>query len=370
MKNHLLASSAIIAVAALAMTQSAMAKAERPTLSLGGYFEEAIGTSIQNDDPAIGGPFETSAIDVHTESEIHVNGRAKLENGVAIAIRWEIEGDHDGSPAPGANSDSTDEHWMRIRGSFGSIELGSIDNAASRMVTGSMGSWVPAVGQNLAFDSPEWMNMVSPDFFSLRDSRINIDGDAEKINYYTPRMSGFGFGVSYTPNSTEQTTEDAGAPADADTTTHDGYSAAINYRGKMGSVGISAAAGYATISAPETTGGNDEATWGIGTRLSSGPFMFAIGVKRQTSAQGVDNRGTLIDAGARYNAGGGNMFSLVYSHGEAQSNVGEYSAAILSYRRTLGKGVIWTGNLFWADSITATDSSSGMAISTTVRLSF
>jgi len=377
MKKQLLISTAL--VAAIALAPAAMAGA-KPKLSLGGYFDIAVGAAVSKDDPA--GAFETSALDVHSESEVHVNGSVKLDNGVSISVRWEIEGDGDGAPGP--NNDPLDEVYARIKGSFGQIEIGSIDNAASRMLTGFSGSWPTAVGQNMAFDAPEWTNAAFGigTFGTQRDSRINDGGDAEKINYYTPRMNGFQLGASYMPNSQEQNSDQGGdiggAPADADGLTHDGYSVAVNYVGKMGSIGIGGGIGYAHSQAPETTVAgttNDEKLFGAALRLDMGPIRISGGYKRRASSNGGDLRGRIIDLGAKYSMGA-NSVSLVYGHGQMQTSVAAGNdgntakTSILSFARKLGPGVKWAANALYVDSTLGATSSGGTAVSTNLRISF
>jgi len=369
MKKLLLTSTAL--VAAIALAPAAMA-AGKPKLSLGGYFDIAMGVPLGLDDPAAGGPFEHSAVDIHSESEVHFNGSVKLDNGISISVRWELEGDGDGRPGP--NVDILDEVYARIKGSFGQIEIGSLDNAASRMLTGFAGSWPTAVGQNLAFDTPEWTNAVNPTFGTTRDGRINQGGDAEKINYYTPRMSGFQLGASYMPNESEQT-DVGGAPADADGTLHDGYSVAVNYVGKFGTVGFGGGIGYAHSQAPETATATtaDAKLFGAAARFDFGPLRVSAGYKRTAQTNGGDTRGRLIDVGARYSMGK-NMYSIVYGNGEMQTgaaNDGDnIKQGIVSFARNLGPGVKWATSVLYVNSTVGGDSSGGTAASTNLRLSF
>jgi len=374
MKKLLLTSTAL--VAAIALAPAAMAGA-KPKLSLGGYFDISMGVPLGLDDPAAGGPFEHSAVDIHSESEVHFNGSVKLDNGISISVRWELEGDGDGRPGP--NVDILDEVYARIKGSFGQIEIGSLDNAASRMLTGFAGSWPTAVGQNLTFDANEWTNGGLPagGFGTVRDGRINQGGDAEKINYYTPRMNGFQLGASYMPNETEQT-DIGGVIADADGTLHDGYSVAVNYVGKLGGIGVGGGVGYAHSQEPETEVAGataDGKVFGVAARFDYGAMRFSGGYKRTASTNGGDRRGRLYDVGARYSMGA-NSYSLVYSNGELQTSVAagndgdNVKAGILAFARNLGPGVKWTANALYYKATIAGDSSGGTALSTTLRLAF
>ena len=216
MKKQFMKTTALVAAALVGGAGSAALAQNMASVSVGGYYQGDIGFPINNAD---GGP-KTAAVDYHAESEVHFNGAVKLDNGISIRVRWELEGDADGSPAPNAATgslaglDPIDEAYVTIAGSFGQLILGSTDNAPTKMVTGYLGSWPTGVAQNLAFDSFEWTYNPSAQFHTTRDSRANnFDGDAEKISYFTPRVSGVQLGVSYTPNNQEQVTGDSNGAA-------------------------------------------------------------------------------------------------------------------------------------------------------------
>jgi len=367
MKKQLLTSTALVAAGVLALAPAAFSKA----LTVNGYHEQILGAVINQDEDVSG---DKSTLDVHNETEVHFNGTVKLDNGITIRARTELEVNGD-QGSSNSISDYIDETYLIINGSFGSINIGSLDNVGARMVTGFIGNWPTGVGQNLTFDSAEWIQSAAPDFDTVRDSRlIGRDSDAEKINYFTPRMNGFQFGVSYIPG--DRTTEDQnGAMQTAATTYHDGFAIATNYVSKVGAVGIGMGAGYLHMQAPETAAtplvDDDMKAAVFGVRVISGPIRIALGGKRTASNEtgGTDRRGRIFDVGARYSVGA-SSYSLTYTDGERQSQDIKYKSAMLSYARALGPGVKWHANLIWADSNSGTTENSGFAVSTGVRLSF
>jgi outer membrane protein OmpU len=371
MKKQLLTSTALVAAGVLALAPAAFSK---PSLTVNGYHEQVLGMVINQDEDVSG---DKSTLDVHHETEIHFNGNVKLDNGITMRAHTELE--TNGDQGYGGNStggpDYIDEIYLTISGSFGKIEIGSLDNVGARMVTGFIGNWPTGVGQNLTFDSAEWITSKAPDFDTVRDSRlIGYDSDSEKINYFTPRMNGFQVGVSYIPG--DKTTEDQnGAMQGANATYHDGFAVATNYVNKVGAVSIGMGVGYLHMQAPETVTNtvNDDMKAAVaGIRVISGPLRIAVGGKRTASnegADGTDRRGRVFDVGARYTMGA-NMYSLTYTDGERQSQDINYQAAMLSYAKILGPGVKWHANLIWADSNSGATKNSGMAVSTGVRLSF
>jgi outer membrane protein OmpU len=371
MKKQLLTSSALVAAGVFALAPAAFSK---PSLTVNGYHEQVLGMPINQDEDVSG---DKSSFDVHHETEIHFNGRVKLDNGITMRAHTELE--TNGDQGFGGNStggpDYIDEIYLIINGSFGSINIGSLDNVGARMVTGFIGSWPTGVGQNLAFDSAEWVSSAAPDFDTVRDSRlIGQDSDSEKINYFTPRFGGFQVGVSYIPG--DRSTEDQnGAMQTAATTYHDGFAIGTNYVNKVGDVGIGMGFGYLHMQAPETAAVpliDDPMKAAVfGLRIDVGPLRVAVGGKRTASNEtgGTDRRGRIIDVGARYTMGA-NMYSLTYADGERQSQTIRYQAAMLSYARILGPGVKWHANLFYTDSKSGAAENNGFAVSTGVRLSF
>ena len=75
---------AAVSSAAL-MLAAAPALAEGPTLKLGGYYDQKISTQSQNTNIQ-------SDIDVRNDVEIYFLGSAKLDNGISIKTRVELEG--------------------------------------------------------------------------------------------------------------------------------------------------------------------------------------------------------------------------------------------------------------------------------------
>jgi len=374
MKKQLLTSTALIAAGVFALAPAAFAgnhASKKPHITVNGYHEQILGAIIDEDEAVAG---DSSVLDVHHEQEIHFNGHAKLDNGISLRAHTELEGNSDQG-----GGDYIDEVYLIIRGSFGQITIGSEDNAAHLMLIGATGSWATGVGQNLTFDSAEWVTSSAGDFGTVRDSRLTAqDGDAEKISYYTPRFSGFQLGGSYIPGSSA--TEDTnGAVQDADTNYHDGFAAGINYLGKVGTAGVFGGIGYVQQQAPDTdligtdTVDDDVKNLAAALRVDFGPLRIAAGVKRTMSDEtgAVDRRGRVIDTGMRYTQGS-NMFSITYAHGERTNDQTQYEAGMASYAKNLGPGVKWHANLIWTDSRDAagTTSNDGFAVSTGIRLSF
>ena len=389
MKKQLLTSTALVAAGVLAVSGPALAG--KPKLSVGGGMTQIFGIGSNSDAfDAVNG--SRVGFDQHSDGEIHFNGSVKLDNGITIRSRIELEGNSlpqagiggnvsNGGQAAGTAEDFIDEHWMRIGGSFGEIRLGSGDPAAMAMTTGYLGTWSTGVGLLHAFDIGDWVSNPGTVAASTV-GRVDLTSDAEHISYFTPRFSGFQAGVSYIPSTQEDVNNQRALTSAADT---DGWSFGVNYVGKFSGVGVGVAAGYVTTN-ESTVDRDDAAAWGIAGRFDFQGFRIALSwVDRDpqaTKSTGVTaaNGQETFEAGVRYSFGP-NAFAVTYQDAQATGNAAatqndELQAMTLSYRRVLGPGVTFRVTGIHADyddgvaGAAAGNSNDGEALTTSIHVRF
>ena len=352
MKKQLLTTTALVAAGVFAVSGAALAK--KPTLSVGGGIEQIFGVGENSGDFATANP--RVGFDQFTDSEIHFNGAVTLDNGIKIKTRVELEGNTAGGDGGG---DTIDENWMRISGSFGEIRLGSGDGAGQAMTTGYMGSYSTGVGQNLGFDTQEWVQRPAAAVGGAGVStstvhRVDLTSDGEHIGYYTPRVSGFQLGASYHPSQSEDL---AGRTLTA-AGDSEGWSLGVNYVTKMDGIGINVAAGYNEMN-EAVSGISDPSVWGVATAVDFGGFRVSASWIEQdtqeTEATGVTANAGIesLELGVRYMFGA-NAVSASYLSAEGQGStlVGggdESEILVIGYRRTLGPGVAFTLSAIFAD---------------------
>ena len=254
MKKQLLAGTAI-AAASILIAGGAIAadkKMMKPSVSVGGYYDAVIGGILDEDTQA-----ETSALDVRTDAEVWFNGSAKLDNGMTVKTRWELEGQNNHSQANGRGSgllgDPIDEYFLSVSGSFGQIILGGTGGAPVKMLTGLSGSWATQVGETLNFENT-WVPPAHSGalHYWLQHSRLDT-GDAEKATYISPKFGGVQVGVTYSAN---RNNHDDSVRNNADKELHDGLEGAISYSGKFGDIGIAIGAGMTAYQGAKQ-GGDD-----------------------------------------------------------------------------------------------------------------
>jgi len=339
-------------------------------LSLGGSQEFILGGADLNSAVR-----KTTGFDVQHDGEIHFRASQTLDNGLRIRTRVELESSQAG--------DQIDEAYVSVSGKWGEIRAGSEDNAANLMTTPTSGSWATNVGQNLNFDVRDWI--VTPAGHALNGTtRLAVrDGDAEKVTYFTPRVSGFQAGVSYMPSNEE----DANGSISVTTSgIQHGFATAMNYRGKLGGAGVALAAGYASAKAsPNATAvaeqPQDPKGWiANGSIRMSGVTVAAsyLNLKNFQTDGAFESGGTNIDLGAKYDFGK-NHVSVGYMHNEteatrATSANDKSDRLLVSYRRDLARGVQYRLNFMWADfkgeAAGAADDNEGIAVTTGVRVAF
>jgi predicted porin len=217
-------------------------------------------------------------------SEIWFTATTTLANGIQVGVRVELEGVSEDNNAVGAarDGDQIDEHYIWLQGNFGRFEIGANDSVADAMSISG-----PSSGA-LGYSGPSFTALAAA---GVTDSRRRyFTGDANKVNYFTPRISGFQAGVSFTPT----TTNGGGAEISLRTTSQyeNVFSVAANYRNTFNDVTVAFGAGYETgkgSGTAATTSGR-RSVWNVGASVGFGGFTIG-------GAYGVDNNGTTSTVG-------------------------------------------------------------------------
>ena len=114
MKKALLSTTALIAASAIGAVAASPASAqnEKISLRLGGYMEQWIGYSSQDDvlGTDTSGPIQAS------DTEVFFLGKTTLDNGSSFGVNIQLEGNTTG--------DTIDESYLTIGGDFGLVYIG------------------------------------------------------------------------------------------------------------------------------------------------------------------------------------------------------------------------------------------------------
>lgn len=407
MKKYLLGTTAIVAAGMLAATGPAQAQAKkggRIQIGISGYMEQWVG--VADNDEANGSVNENTGFDVQSDSEFFFTGRTTLDNGIKVGVRMELEGNTDGGAANQTAHDQIDESWMYVEGSFGRINLGGEDNAAMAMHFqafdigignfDAQAKWIQDPTERIGTQGLE--RGVRFNTIWGRTAPTLDDSHADKITYYTPRIEGFQFGVSWIPNFEEDA---SGSIASVSNGYHDGLAVGANFVRRFDKVRVALSAGYITakyapiVDVPTNNPGSPT-TWSVGASISAGPMRFAgsYGSAANTRLDRGTTIGTSTDGEAHslgaYYRFGKNMVGVTYWHSEVEELVAvDGNSTIdmftISGRHNLGNGVYLRATLLYLDiegedtdgntNLTGTtggarDDNSGWAFVTGVRVSF
>ena len=360
MKKQLLASTALAAVGALALSGAAVAqdkKTMKPSLTVGGKWEANIGVG-DNDVEGRDG------VGVQQDVEVQFKGTAALDNGITLTAYVALEGNSgDKNKDTDKASDDIDETRLFVSGDFGQIQIGALDEAGYEMTFGYHGSTSTGTGnQTLEFDVGDWVPSDVEGKLGTASGRVNISSDSDTVAYYTPRFNGFQMGVSYSRSGEEDATQ-----LYKTTTMTDIVAAAINYDRKHGDTHVGAAFGYVT--ADESNQAKDDPQrWGGGLFVDFSGVRVGVGYVRhnEVTKAGGDELDRW-DIGGRY-TWGPNAVSLGYIHLEQMK--AETAAGRLSYSRSLGPGVSWSLDALWAEYENGDESQDGTAYTTGIKVAF
>lgn len=196
----------VSAAAMLAVAPLGASAADMLSVGVGGYMQQWFGYANRDDDGEDGG------WDAQSDSEVHFKGSLESDMGLKFSIHVELEGDR--------GSNAIDESFARVSGEFGQIEFGARDHAMVRMHSG-----ISDVGIGLTSgDTQKW---VPGAYLETAGHAI---GNARKLNYITPRVSGLQVGLSYAPDDKAQDAS-IGAPNGNDDAA---WGAAVNFQQAMG----------------------------------------------------------------------------------------------------------------------------------------
>ena len=345
MKKILLGSTAIVAAGMIASVPSADA-ASKMKLGVGGYMEQWFGFTSGDDGVAQ----DYSGFDIKSDAEIHFKGKTKLDNGITVGVNVQLEASQ--------NGDQIDEAYMEVSGGFGKIIIGDENSAQYKMHyapsdygigmnSGDVTVWnKPVEGSNgksinmgSHYRSPFGATYVEPD-------AVN---DSTKLSYFTPRMSGFQLGVSYSPNAKE----DSNGLVNRDENPTDYVMVGLNFVQKMGGMNVGISGGYGTVTDAKIGGTESEATnFGIKLGMSGVSAGVSYANFSDTGANNKDQEG--INAGVAYSSGPMGI-SLAYYHGEKDGNNGSPALSLegeaerdvihLSAKYAMGPGVTFAGTL-------------------------
>lgn len=370
-RRILLASSALATCAVLA--QPALAS-EPISVKVGGYMNQWFGYQDNEID-------DVQSFEQWSDTAIDFTGETKLDNDLTVGFKVSLEGN--------SNADQIDYSFAYLEGNFGKLVLGSDDDAAFSMhvAAPNVGLPINSGSQTQHIINPTGSNMFYTTFGSTFITPA-LDDTGQKVSYYTPRFSGFQFGVSYLPDVDPTGGDRNGLTMDTIDYT-DGFSVGLNYENSYDQIGLDVAAslGYYYAGAPDATdivtGGSVDDFQGYSAGLNLGYAGFTLGGSYAKVTDGViagatSTEGDAFDVGLAYEVGALGV-SLTYFSGDTEADrtiaaEDEHDSYALSASYKLGEGVSVLGTLgyteFDGEVVGASDDNDGVYAVTGLALSF
>jgi len=253
LKKLTLSVASLIATAGFA--QAVQTKLGDVNLKLSGYgtlVGEVIGQSNQSGLDSVVGAIDTSLVGagwIDSDAE---------EFGAVIALDIDYASNFNSSLNDAGSSTVLNQAWIYADSPVGRLQVGQQDGAAR-----VLGLRPPSVSGSVRVDNPEVFllgypcqmfcssraqepgSIFSPNGMQLR-SDIHSSDVWLKLAYYSPRIVGFQFGVSYTPDGSRNLGEFFGSGGNRPNKQSNVFDFALNYIGTFGAVDLGASAGYVT----------------------------------------------------------------------------------------------------------------------------
>ena len=347
-KKALIASSAIVAVGGLGMATADAAK--KPKLKISGYYElfagiadgDRTGQTVDGTPVYQGDNYnEEGTFAIVHYGEIRFKVKGKTDSGMKWGVYFEDVQDDSDSDGGGEKL-STDETNLWLSGSWGKLLIGGQDGASDQNYRGA---------EKLAHINPNMLDLYADTQsseggrgFAREKMSISDSGDASKITYYTPRISGFQAGYSWAPH-------DEKGSEGGQTSNNPQHEGSVEYKGKVAGGKLRATWGFGYM---PTTACSTEAQfgWRAGVTYGMGPWTIAAGYKDidNEGEHGEDGDKTGWDAGVAY-SGGRYEIALIVQGQEAEDSGGDgdYIHYGITGAYNLGGGLTFSAAVYFYD---------------------
>jgi predicted porin len=282
-------------------------------VTVGGYYNAVVySQDVDNTD--------TRDVGIHNDAEIIFKGKGKTNNGLEIGFQVQLEAEGSGE------SDHIDENYVYVKGDFGKVEIGAENNAPYKQQVAA-----PKIFGWKTYDNnfKTWSKASNFD----KPLMDGIDSDALKINYYTPKINGFQFAASYTPDTSDKS-GDTGLYSDTGSGTATAFG--IKYSGKIGDMKVKAS--YGVNELDEDTGQAEAEDDAFGLSVSSGPIT--VGGNFQTVERAGAER-DILHYGVEYKLSKASKIGFII-HDQEEDNGDELEIMAVGGSTKLGAGTTLT----------------------------
>ena len=320
MKKTLMGTTALVAAAvAVSGARADEMMAEPISLSVGGNSHWGVAI-VDNEDATM-----TDDIVIGNDVELQFKGSTVLDSGIEVGVRFELEGEQD--------DDQMDETYAYVEGSFGEIRIGNDDAVSAQMSTAA-----PYSTYFFSLNSPYWSWEFSSAGSISTFPGVSI-GDSASLMYFSPRINGFQFGVSYAPEAGAEARSGVADMSEGG----EAISVGANYSGSFGDAGIFATTGYLNqdVAGADGTPDSTITDWAAALQISMSGVTVG-GSYRVTDDDTSSDDAIAYDFGIMYGEGPWSI-SVNWGHGEGNGVDSDLARLLATY--SIGPGVHLAGAL-------------------------
>lgn len=306
MKKTLYTMAAAAAIALVAGPVSAADSGKKLKIGVGGYMKQWVGYAKNEKHK----DKEYKTFDTKSDAEVYFRGSTKLDNGLTIKVRIDLEGGH------GDSGTADDAYLSLVSDKLGTLTVGQTTHFIKKVQQGA-----PDVGLGLG-DAKDWVVNPNGDFKSDRYGAPNrfADDDGNKVIYVTPALYGFSIGGSFQPEKNDENGQIKASNKDDG----ESWSAGLVYSSTFDNVGVTVSGIYGHKNARNRTfaeeGGDgvdtgDYDVYGGGVKATYAGFTVSGGYLL-TDQKGPADDGEYSVDGISYSAG------VAYATGPYKVSVG------------------------------------------------
>ena len=257
---------------------------------------------------------------IHNDAEIIFKGKGKSKSGIEFGFQVQLEAEGSGE------GDHIDENYIYAKGLFGKFELGAENNAAYKMQVSA-----PRPFGWKTFDNnfKTWSKVSNFD----KPLLDGVDSDALKLNYYSPKLSGFQIGYSVTPDASDKDGDSNLYVQESDGSGKGTASSlGLAYAGKFGGVKVKASYGVDTLD--EDPGVASREDTALGLSVSAGNVTFGgTSFTKEAGGQETD----VLHYGVQYKLNPATNLGVVL-HNQEAPNGDKTDITVLGGSTKLGAG--------------------------------
>lgn len=299
MKKLLISTSALVA---LGITAPATMAAEPIKLGIGGFMQQWVGYSTQaggfkgQTTTSAGDDREYVKFDSKSAGEIFFSGNTKLDNGLTVTARVEIEAEQ-------GTASSIDMSYIDITSpTLGQFQIGR--NSAAHYLVRHVATTY-GLGYNGSDGGNSVISWVVPPTAITYTPMTTAYGGSTKdqlLNYFTPRWEGFGLAFHFNPNYSTATSvasnnyQVPGGGTAGSGSHRKGYSASAVYDNTLDGWKIGANVGYWGVTG--STSVSDVHAWNYGLKVTYAGVTLSHSLSDNKSNKFVNSGNVNTNAGA------------------------------------------------------------------------